>query len=151
MNNGTEIVILMQMRHSQVFGILADCGALGGRMLLTLVTSHGDGSFDMRPGMSQPGSWYRQQDKAGVCLPILLAEQSNVPVHIVFLQSQPQQPHFSSKQVWFSCCCIASCFTGVLWEWHLELEPGDVEVIPRSALLDFGPPNLSKSAAEVMT
>ena len=53
------------VRHSQLFGILADCGAQGGRMLLTLVTAHRDGSFDMRPGLSAPAGWYRQQDRAG--------------------------------------------------------------------------------------
>jgi hypothetical protein len=34
---------------------------------------------------------------------------------------------------------------GVLWEWQLDLEPGDVEVLPRAALLGFGPPDLSVS------
>ena len=59
-------MLLQMVRHSQLFGILADCGAQGGRMLLTLVTAHHDGSFDMRPGISAPGDWYRQQDRAGV-------------------------------------------------------------------------------------
>jgi hypothetical protein len=57
---------MQSMRDSQMFGILADCGALGGRMMLTLVTSHRDGSFDMRPGLCAPSCWYRQQDRAGL-------------------------------------------------------------------------------------
>jgi hypothetical protein len=40
-------------------------------------------------------------------------------------------------------------FVGVLWEWQLELDPGDVEVIPWAALLEFGPPDLSASEGQV--
>ena len=43
-------------------------------------------------------------------------------------------------------CC---CFAGVLWEWRLELDPGDAEVLPRAALLDLGPPDLSVSDGQV--
>lgn len=47
---------------------------------------------------------------------------------------------------WISCC---THFAGVLWEWQLELDSGDAEVVPRAVLLDFGQPDLSVSEGQV--
>jgi len=91
--------VVLQMRLAQLFGVLADCGRAGGRMLLTLVTYHGDGSFDMRPGLSQPGSWYRQQDKAGTSCGNCLASASAGGVHAwMQLMSFPHD-------YWTQACC----------------------------------------------
>ena len=47
---------------------------------------------------------------------------------------------------WISCC---THFAGVLWEWRLELDSGDAEVVSRAVLLDFGQPDLSVSKGQV--
>lgn len=47
---------------------------------------------------------------------------------------------------WISCC---THFAGVLWEWQLELNSGNAEVVPRAVLLGFGRPDLSVSEGQV--
>ena len=65
MSVGVRYLLPVQMMRSQMMGILADTG-LGGRMLLTVVSSYGDDCFDIRPPLSdEDGPAYRQQDKVG--------------------------------------------------------------------------------------
>lgn len=135
--NADAVECWLQLRHSQLFGILADCGPLGGRMMLTLVTSHEDGSFDMRPGVSVPGSWYRQQDKSGCFLSGTLAQ----PYVVCACHPRACSTLESSEHIWVLC----NAMTGVLWEWRIELEPGGMDVLTMSTLLDFGQPDLSAS------
>lgn len=121
-------------------------------MLLALVSSHNDDSFEMRPPLSdENGPPYRQQDKIGesLCgwqlLASILCEDSFKGCCLLnYFQQCPTPPTRSIESHKEGAPTGFHQPAGNIWEWRVTVaHSSTIEVASMTRLLDFGWPDMA--------